>query len=957
MYQQYPSSSIVLSSSSSSLPSLADQITSAALSIVSTPESLTPPSPVANYANLMTDLCCSTTSSSNSDKHVTSFSLANNKSPLPLQVINPCYRQSPPPTVRVPNINGRQTLQNQRPNDAQRQNHYQRLNSSHSKAQRTEEQSQKASAVVGNGRHSPHSAIVILHAISSPLFQQKTNGPPKMLANKRTISVQTVGNDDYSRPLMGRPTAISLDKPLINSAMCLHCDHFFRVDSMNVEALDWLHNASVLKLGELCKQFSTVSDSHRWFRRVRSVIRQFRDKTHLSSVGSSTSVTDDSSTSKPTFLYGTPLSSIVPFTSDGSPLPRFVYDIMEWLKGHAQTSDEIFRKSGSKVRIREIREACSRLLANQPIPGHLLTESSPYDVADALKQYFMTNCPNNGTLSLSITAFCCCQPNIARLNRMSSLNLATCWMPTLFKMPGDERGGGREDKRRLMRRKTIGMPARDSLTAVQGILMTMIDQWERLLYLPNNLAKEISIDKRWTVCHDMEMPMKNGQFDFSKELQINFRQQLFRLKEDFCLSFNRWENWELERVFPDGSQLFTRTVNDMVLLKTFSVQTAIAASPNLVLAAILHNRHLWDSQVKDCQRIGPSLQNFDIVKITYKALLDDESEKSTFLARCWLYSKIDDINSVGMLVERSIVPRNVCPSSGENHVSFYKSEFLVVPVCSGHSHVIHISRADFRGKCLDWYDKVYGALLVQNLRRLKQLIQRQQNGFRRGTIVFQWLSHLSHITKFTSGTVQMPHGGIMSSGKMSSGYKTLSFGQMSNRNGKRQNDLGTFKHAEDGGGERTAKSRQMADESDLEEFAQFFKFGDLSKQSDVILKNIRQIKHRKTPSGTSVIVSDEAEPKKRLENIGVGEEEEAFADMEQMEPKCNSLVLRKLMIDNMNDSPMDSKRAINLATEHHFGGDVDVICSRAHFSYIYTSFLFCEVTNGFVACVAHRQSK
>uniref|UniRef100_A0A914HZJ7 Rho-GAP domain-containing protein n=1 Tax=Globodera rostochiensis TaxID=31243 RepID=A0A914HZJ7_GLORO len=740
MYQHYPSSSIVLSSSSSSLPSLADQSNSAALSVVSTPESLTPPSPEANYANLMTDLCCSTTSSSNSDKHVTSFSVANNKSPLPLQVINPCYGQSPPPTVRIPNITGRQTLQNQRPNDTQRQqNHYP---SPSKDQQRTEEQSQKASAVVGNGRHSQHSAaVVILHAISSPLFQQNSNCPPKMLANKRTISVQTVGNDDYSRPLMGRPTAISLDKPLINSAVCLHCDHFFRADSMNVEALDWLHNASVLKLGELCKQFSTVSDSHRWFRRVRSVIRQFRDKTHLSSVGTSTSVTDVSSTSKPTFLYGTPLSSIVPFTSDGSPLPRFVYDIMEWLKGHAQTSDEIFRKSGSKVRIREIREACSRLLTNQPIPGHLLTESSPYDVADALKQYFMCIPGSLMTEQISellmkmvselpeqrhfvalhhcvlllptehrealmhLLSFMQTITRFSSVNRMSSLNLATCWMPTLFKMPGDERGekcgDGRDDKRRLMRRKTIGMPARDSLTAVQGILVTMIDH----------------IDKRWTVCHDMEMPMKNGQFDFSKELQINFRQQLFRLKEDFCLSFNRWENWELERVFPDGSQLFTRTVNDMVLLKTFSVQTAIAASPNLVLAAILHNRHLWDSQ------------------ITYKALLDDESEKSTFLARCWLYSKIDDINSVGMLVERSIVPRNVCPSSGENHVSFYKSEFLVVPVCSGHSHVIHISRVDFRGKCLDWYDKVYGALLVQNLRRLKQLIQRQQNGFRRDSIM------------------------------------------------------------------------------------------------------------------------------------------------------------------------------------------------------------------------------
>ncbi|KAI3408217.1 hypothetical protein GPALN_012063 [Globodera pallida] len=65
------------------------------------------------------------------------------------------------------------------------------------------------------------------------------------------------------------------------------------------------------------------------------------------------------------------------------------------------------------------------------------------------------------------------------------------------------------------------------------------------------------------------------------------------------------------------------------------------------------------------------------------------------------------------------------------------------------------------------------------------------------------------------GTVQMPYGGIMPSRKMSSGYKTLSFWPMANRNGKRQNVwVIKFMHAEDGGGKRTTN---VADESVLEQ--------------------------------------------------------------------------------------------------------------------------------------------
>lgn len=72
--------------------------------------------------------------------------------------------------------------------------------------------------------------------------------------------------------------------------------------------------------------------------------------------------------------------------------------------------------------------------------------------------------------------------------------------------------------------------------------------------------------------------------------------------------------------------------------------------------------------------------------------------------------------------------------------------------------------------------------------------------------------------------------------------------------------------------------------------------------------------------------------------------------------KCSSAVLRKLMLEQITDSSAESKRNINIAAEGKFGGNVDVICSRGHFSYIFTSNLYCEASKGLTTCIAFRQS-
>uniref|UniRef100_A0AC34F075 Ground-like domain-containing protein n=1 Tax=Panagrolaimus sp. ES5 TaxID=591445 RepID=A0AC34F075_9BILA len=59
---------------------------------------------------------------------------------------------------------------------------------------------------------------------------------------------------------------------------------------------------------------------------------------------------------------------------------------------------------------------------------------------------------------------------------------------------------------------------------------------------------------------------------------------------------------------------------------------------------------------------------------------------------------------------------------------------------------------------------------------------------------------------------------------------------------------------------------------------------------------------------------------------------------------------------NITENSSESKHTINAIAEKKFAGPIDVICSRGHFSYVYSSNLYCEATKGEVTCIAFRQS-
>uniref|UniRef100_A0A915LTN1 Uncharacterized protein n=1 Tax=Meloidogyne javanica TaxID=6303 RepID=A0A915LTN1_MELJA len=58
----------------------------------------------------------------------------------------------------------------------------------------------------------------------------------------------------------------------------------------------------------------------------------------------------------------------------------------------------------------------------------------------------------------------------------------------------------------------------------------------------------------------------------------------------------------------------------------------VPASPNLILSVLINGRTLWDPNVIGIKRVGPSGQNFDIVRFQYKPTLITLG-KCSFLAR------------------------------------------------------------------------------------------------------------------------------------------------------------------------------------------------------------------------------------------------------------------------------------------------------------------------------------
>uniref|UniRef100_A0A914XZ63 Rho-GAP domain-containing protein n=1 Tax=Panagrolaimus superbus TaxID=310955 RepID=A0A914XZ63_9BILA len=89
-------------------------------------------------------------------------------------------------------------------------------------------------------------------------------------------------------------------------------------------------------------------------------------------------------------LFGMPLFMIQAQNGNGCPFPKFIMDIMEYLKETAIDVDGIFRRCGSQKRIQEMREICDSLSCHDSLPEEFKTVNFINELSDLLKLYLRT---------------------------------------------------------------------------------------------------------------------------------------------------------------------------------------------------------------------------------------------------------------------------------------------------------------------------------------------------------------------------------------------------------------------------------------------------------------------------------------------------------------------------------------------------------------------------------------
>lgn len=82
-------------------------------------------------------------------------------------------------------------------------------------------------------------------------------------------------------------------------------------------------------------------------------------------------------------IFGVSLSVTV--QRSGESLPRPILQALHWLRVSALDQVGVFRKSGVRSRIAQLRDMCQQAGAQGQVD---FTDQQPYDVADMVKQYF-----------------------------------------------------------------------------------------------------------------------------------------------------------------------------------------------------------------------------------------------------------------------------------------------------------------------------------------------------------------------------------------------------------------------------------------------------------------------------------------------------------------------------------------------------------------------------------------
>ncbi|KAM3723942.1 StAR-related lipid transfer protein [Dirofilaria immitis] len=538
------------------------------------------------------------------------------------------------------------------------------------------------------------------------------------------------------------------NETFINDANLVHC-----MDALSVGEMQQIRKLAFLKLSVMIETYAgnsirigVITDSNDSGRVSKSwAVHKFIRR--MCNNDAIYSTTKPGGTELSTF--GLPLAIIQ--SRSGFALPRFILEMMHFLRIAAPDTVGIFRKSGVRSRIMELRMLCDVAPEAEVFTDGKLDLSQVHDIADLLKQYFrelpeplMTakysetfskifihipvemrmDALQHAVLLLpdehreALQTLLYFLHDIAKhsaTNSMTSRNLAVCFAPSLFRLCGSHLNNISPTRRH----KTIGaagLPTEHEIKesqAAQECLVQMIERCTEVFIVPASPGFER--DKGHEYCKGAE-----PDAPFLAELGLsqdgNYKTYLLQKARQLLKEHrDRWKGWIVEGTV-NGVEISTKKSTDGHPLRFFRVWVDIEAPPKDILTRIVRERSVWDLQTINWRTVAIlNAENCDVFQYVINDTPSHPTRDAT-VVRLWR-TDMKELRGGCVLIERSVHSSETQLLGGLS-AAVLSSQFLVEPI-AGRSRVTHITRTDLRGRSNVWYSKVYGKLIARQLSRLR----------------------------------------------------------------------------------------------------------------------------------------------------------------------------------------------------------------------------------------------
>lgn len=431
-------------------------------------------------------------------------------------------------------------------------------------------------------------------------------------------------------------------------------------------------------------------------------------------------------------VFGVPLLQSI--QQSGKPLPPSILRAMEYLRTECLDQVGLFRKSGVKSRIQNLRE-----MVEADPDGVSFENQTAFDVADMVKQYFrdlpepifssklcesflhiyqyfpkdqqfagvqaaIYLLPDENREALqSLLLFLLEVVACVEENQMTPTNIAVCLAPSLFHLNSFKRD--RTSMRSRHRKYSLGRPDQrdlsENLAATQG-LSHMVTECSHLFQIPKyweaQRAGSFTEDDAGISC-----------FPHRGEDEITDRARLSLLTQKLL-----WEAREKSKGWvscssSDHVDVAAKKVEDGYPLRIWRATTEVDAPQQDVFQRVLREQSHWQRDLLHSEVV----ENVDKDAEVYHYILQAAGARPPLqhvLLRTW-----QSDSTAGSLFVSSVSVEHAAVAVRGLRAKVLCCLFLIEPLGSKKSRVTHLCRTDTRGRSPEWDHKVGGHLVSSAL--------------------------------------------------------------------------------------------------------------------------------------------------------------------------------------------------------------------------------------------------